>query len=350
MNKAIATTGVLLLCAGGAWAQTSVTVYGVADVFLNFTRSGATRLTQLKEGGLAASRLGFRGTEDLGGGNYANFVLEAGYRLDDGSGTLPGPNLMFTRRSSVGIGGPWGRIDAGRMLIPAFYGMARADPFKVNGIFSQLNLLAQPDAQKGLGGAFAFRANNMIRYGSPTGKPFTVDVYYSPGEVATPNDKSAESYGGNFAYDSQPYFIAYSFQKFRSGTPAAPVPLPVTSNFDVLSAAYMVNASLQIGGNYVRISSSDASIPSAKLFNGGVIWNLGSSTISVALSKRDVAGSPRTQRGMTLGYDYALSKRTSLYARYLSLDNKANASASLAGVAVTADSGNDTVIEGSNIG
>lgn len=341
MNRTITAMGATLLSTAGAFAQTSVSLYGVADVYLNLAKSGQNRITQLKDGGLAASRIGFRGREDLGGGHYANFVIEGGYNADIGTGTLPGPGFAFTRNSSVGISGPWGQFDAGRMLIPAFYGMSRSDPFVVNGTFSQMNLLSQTDGQVGRGGAFAFRASNMLRYRSPQDKPFTLDLTYSPGEVAKPNERSGVNFGGNVAYAVHPFYVAYSFHKFRSGTPDAPVAAPVTASFDILSAAFQASSSLRIGGNYARIASSNSAIAGARVLNYGVLWKAGASTVAVAVSRRDVDGSPRAQRGMTLGYDHALSKRTSLYARYLVLRNKANASASIAGVAVTANSGDD---------
>lgn len=94
------------LAAGGmaalgtsAWAQGSVEMFGIVDVHINSARSGATRLSRLEDGGSAASRIGFRGSEDLGGGLRAQFMLEAGVAPDTGPGTIPGPGLAFTRQA-----------------------------------------------------------------------------------------------------------------------------------------------------------------------------------------------------------------------------------------------------------
>ena len=103
-----------------AWAQSSVEIFGVMDVHLNSARSGATRLTRLEDGGSAASRIGFRGSEELGDGWRAHFMLEAGVTPDTGMGTIPGPSLAFTRQSFVGLSAPWGHIDMGRMYTPMF--------------------------------------------------------------------------------------------------------------------------------------------------------------------------------------------------------------------------------------
>ncbi len=117
-KKHFALTAVALAASTGAMAQTSpaapttsVTIYGVADAYLQFADS-ANRLTRVTSGGLAGSRIGFRGTEDLGGGLRALFTLESGINLDDGTN---GQGAFWGRQAFVGIGSAGiGQVTLGR--------------------------------------------------------------------------------------------------------------------------------------------------------------------------------------------------------------------------------------------
>src|SRR4051812_24494423 len=111
MKKMIAGAGMALVAAGSACAQSSVTLYGVVDVGVSYYKGeGSPGRLKITSGGSQQSRLGFRGTEDLGGGMYAGFELEAGLNPDTGagqatntnnqaSGTAPAAGLTFNRKS-----------------------------------------------------------------------------------------------------------------------------------------------------------------------------------------------------------------------------------------------------------
>lgn len=338
MKQSIAATCLLALCATGSHAQSSVTLFGTVDQFLSFSKSGPTSRTRLEDGGNTASRFAFSGSEDLGGGLRANFLLEAGFSPDTGLGTLPGPAISFSRQSFVGLSGPWGRVDAGRMYTPMFYTLLRADPFGVNSLFSPLNLVAATDAQNGLQ-AFAARASNMVRYRSPKG-PLLVDIAYAAGEASAPDRSSGSMYGGNIGWNQGPFYVSYGFQKARSGTAAAPVASPAASTYQALSTSYEVTDAIRVSANFMRNSSSLANVPRADLWNLGASWVRGPVRFMAGVIRREVERSPRSQLGWTLGADYFLSKRTALYTRLLHLSNDGGSAATLAGVPVAANSGN----------
>jgi predicted porin len=192
---------------GNAMAQNTVTLYGTLDQYLGFSKSGPSHSTRLDDGGNTASRLGFSGSEDLGGGLRANFLLEAGFSPDTGGGTLPGPGLAFTRQSFVGLSNDWGRIDAGRMYTPLFYSLLRADPFNINSVYSPLNLISANDAQPGLA-AFTARASNMLRYRTPAENRLVLDLAYAPGEASALSHRSGDMYGGNIGWNQKPFYIS----------------------------------------------------------------------------------------------------------------------------------------------
>lgn len=99
--KKFATLAVLAAISATSYAQSSVTLFGVADVAVQVGRGSETNRTSVGSGGLASNRLGFRGIEDLGGGMKAGFWLEAGYNLDDGTGV--GNTFNFNRRSTISL-------------------------------------------------------------------------------------------------------------------------------------------------------------------------------------------------------------------------------------------------------
>lgn len=97
--KKFATLAVLAAISATSYAQSSVTLFGVADVAFQVGRGTETNRTSQGSGGLSSSRLGFRGIEDLGGGLKAGFWLEAGFNLDDGTGVAN--TFNFNRRSTA---------------------------------------------------------------------------------------------------------------------------------------------------------------------------------------------------------------------------------------------------------
>jgi predicted porin len=155
-----------------AWAQSSVTLFGIVDSSMTFGRGSLTNKTSLGSGGWAASRLGFRGTEDLGGGLSANFFLETGFNTNDGSGTPSNTNnqasgtvgggaLTFGRRSYVTLASPLGEVRLGREYTPTYWNALYSDPFLNSGVGATLVY------GSAITGVTRNRASNMVNYLSP---------------------------------------------------------------------------------------------------------------------------------------------------------------------------------------
>ncbi len=128
-------------------AQSSVTLFGVVDAAYAVGNGSLTDKTQLRNSGYNSSRLGFRGTEDLGGGMKASFWLEAGVNNDDGTGSASSAlnqaqtaanvgtqGLTFNRRSTVSLEGKMGEVRLGRDYTPQFWSETAFDPFGTNGV------------------------------------------------------------------------------------------------------------------------------------------------------------------------------------------------------------------------
>jgi predicted porin len=136
--KRIIAAALVLGCAGTASAQSSVTLFGVLDAGVSYYTSTSTfynntahfvaplpdvtrSQTVLSSSNTSPSRLGFRGTEDLGGGLTASFWLEAGLVNDTGAGSGPGGSFVFNRRSTVSLSGIFGEARLGRDFTPTYW-------------------------------------------------------------------------------------------------------------------------------------------------------------------------------------------------------------------------------------
>ena len=334
-----------VLAAGSlsAMAQSSVTIYGIADTFVGFGKGAATD-TRLMDGGNQASQLGVRGVEDLGGGLSANYVLEGGINLDNGAGNVPGPGFAFTRQSYVGLKGGWGEVTLGRQYTPIFRTVWRADPLGVNTVFSPVTLWGQNDAQPGLT-SWAARSDNAVMYTSPAGMPVQGMIMYAPGEAA--GSTSGNYLGASVAYERGPVWLGWGYQNKKSGSAAAPVASPTDSTSHVVAASYNAG-NMVLGGSWGFQGSNVPTSPKANILNLNTKFIFGASSVYADYGRRDVRDSSRDQDQWTLGYDYNMSKRTVLYARGLWLNNKGGGSVAPlgAGIAVAPNSGQNSRLIG----
>ena len=151
--------------ASSAWAQSSVTLYGVVDLNLehinNYSsltprESGypgpAGSRTSMRSGGLTGSQWGMRGTEDLGGGLKAVFTLESGVDVTKG-GLLQG-GRAFGRQSFVGLDGSWGRFTMGRQYTSMFSALRPFTPLAYATQYEPIILLT----------GLNFRSDNTIKW------------------------------------------------------------------------------------------------------------------------------------------------------------------------------------------
>jgi predicted porin len=145
-----------------AFAQSSVTLYGVLDEGFNFTSNvGGNREYSLASGYAQGSRWGMRGVEDLGGGTKAVFVLESGVNVSNGAAGQGG--RMFGRQAYVGIDNKqFGTFTLGRQYDSVVDYLA---PTTANGNWAGY-LFAHPYDNDNTDNSF--RVNNTVKYASPS--------------------------------------------------------------------------------------------------------------------------------------------------------------------------------------
>jgi len=243
MKKSLIALTALAL-GGTASAQSSLTIFGVIDATVSgYANTSETPLgvsvktssTGQNSSGYAGSRLGFRGTEDLGGGAAANFWLEAGVLNDTGAGISPGGGLAFNRRSTISLSGVLGELRLGRDYTPTFWNDAVMDPFTSNGV--GLNLIATASgfntpgqAANGFQGNPNYvRASNSVGYFLPPNLggfygqvmyAFNEATKYDPGSVtpSVANSQRAGRYvGGRFGYTNGPLDVAVAAARSTIG-------------------------------------------------------------------------------------------------------------------------------------
>lgn len=318
------------LAAGPACAQSSLTITGVVDMGLAYYRGeGAGSRTQMISGGNQQTRIAFRGLEDLGGGLYAGFDLEAGFAGDSGvglptntnnqpSGTI-GSGLTFNRKSWVAVGGNWGEVRLGRDYVPSFWVLNAYDPFRTGvGFGSVTTQGGSPITQ--------LRASNSIQYLTRrcflyecTG--FFGQVMYAMGENASnaPNASDGQVAGVRVGYGGGNWDIMAGHTETKNAA---------VGRFK----QSVVGGSWDWGGGRLMLQGGQHSttLPVAALQGGtkapflqvAATINAGPGYIPVALThvKRNDAQDSSADK-LAIGYVYLLSKRTALYTTYARINN-----------------------------
>ncbi|MFS2213905.1 porin, partial [Telluria sp. Tellsp104] len=227
MKKAVAIAIAAGLGAGGAQAQSQVTVYGIVDVALAHMNNadaaghGVTREPSLT--GSLPSRIGLRGSEDLGGGLAAVFNLESGFNPD--VGTLGQGSRLFGRQAWVGLRGRWGTLQLGRILNMTYLATMKSDVlgpnlFSINSIDLYLPNARSDNAIGYLGtfdGVTVGATWSFGRDASAAGGPSATGC---AGEVPG-NARACRQYTALLGYDTTAYGINATYDKLYGNTGAA---------------------------------------------------------------------------------------------------------------------------------
>jgi predicted porin len=207
-----------LACAP-AFAQSSVTLYGIVDTGLGYqssqtslgSTSGGHSNTKMVSGVWAGSRFGLKGAEDLGGGTKAIFQLESGF--NSATGAQQYTNAMFGRQALVGLTNPtYGTFTAGRQYTSYYSLLSPYSPTTwLTGFYG-----AHPGDVDALD--TIYRANNSLVYTSPKFYGFTVSGSYSVGGVAG-SLNSGSTWSGAIQYANGPVGLAVGFMRINNSTP-----------------------------------------------------------------------------------------------------------------------------------
>lgn len=327
MKKSLIALAVLGSVAGVAQAQSTVTLYGLADVWVGSTKATVTsggvstsaRTTRVDGAGFNTSRFGLKGSEDLGGGLKANFQLEQGYNSD--TGTVGATGFAFNRQAWVGLSGGFGEVQVGRVWTS--YDDIRSsanDTFNANIASSFSTWIGYND-----------RTNNGIKYLTPSFGGISGSVTYALGEDknTSTNGKDNNLLSVGVQYAGGPVFVGFAHQTEKSGTTTklgaagtlgGLIPDGTKVAYNLLNGSYDLGVVKLLAG-FNQAKATEPATPGflkASEFFFGVEAPL-SSALSVAggvsQSKiKDDTGPQLKGTGFSIAAKYALSKRTFTYA------------------------------------
>ncbi len=302
MKKSLIALAVLGSVAGVAQAQSSVTMYGLVDVWAGRTKAevpgvGSVSVTGVNSGGLATSRWGVQGSEDLGGGLKAIFKLEQGFDASNGTATA---NTAFNRQSWVGLEGGFGTAQFGNVwsaFDDVFYiGNSIFDAVAFSPAYAVMSVAAYND-----------KPRNAVRYTTPNFGGFSAAVSHGLDENAAVKRDQTDF---NLQYAAGPLTAAFAYQLQNDAAGVGQ-----DAKFTYFTAAYDLGVAVLKGGvgqtrNVYATKTND--------------WQIGadfplSSALSLSTgyaSSKDKDGTDTKRTGYSVGALYSLSKRTSTYAAF----------------------------------
>ena len=340
MKKSLIALAVASAVSAPAFAATSnVDIYGKLHLSVNFLNDqcdnkaqciGVNTPANVAADGMNnvsissnASRIGFKGTEDLGGGLAAIWQVESGVNMDEASGT------WASRNTFVGLKGGWGTALVGN----------HDTPLKLVGRAVDLFGDTIADSRNVLGGGSDTRAKNTVAYITPDMSGFSIAAAYSTDFTGSgAATATGLAFGGaasdianhdvfnvNATYTNGPLFLGAAY-----GDGDGHKALGLGAQWR-LAAGYTFG-NFKVVGQYDELSVDSPTLASTSVHLGGdyKAWMLGGAyTMGAMVFKANyMEGSQDTSgtldpKQWTIGMDYNLSKRTTVYALYADAKNTA---------------------------
>nr|WP_321962796.1 porin [Paraburkholderia sp. J7] len=314
-----------------AHAQSSVTLYGIADAQILYTNktfnlaTGASEGHQfsLQSGGESATRFGVKGTENLGGGLAAIFNLESG--IDIANGGLGDSNgEFFGRQAWVGLVGGFGTVTAGLQYSPFLLSIFATDPRDFKYFGSGLVNYVDNVVVTGL-----FNANSIM-YTSPEIAGVQGRAMYAFG--GSPGDfKAGQQYSFGLSWHASGLLLSTAMYNGNSGGTAATIPNPSTVAFvgrNIGATYYLEHLSIKVSYTLYKVAGSFDN----RVIAGGLAYSL-TPSLSIdggAWYTRDGNDSSNHSILGSLGVDYSLSRRTTLYTQVAYANNHGRMNTGLA--------------------
>ncbi len=351
MNKKLITLAVAgALAAPTAFADAEVygKIRGSVDFVTNNAEyvSGSKRDDSKMSVSNQTSRIGFKGSEDLGGGLSAIFQWENAVDLDTGDG------WEGARNTYIGLAGDWGQVRIGRHDSPYKMSTGRLDPFSdtlgdYNAIIGKtLNLSSTTPVNLGDN-----RIDNVIAYVSPNMNGFNFAAAFSPDFVDDdlPDQTDAENAAISLsvAYDNGPFYVTLAFEQLGE---AGNTKLNATEAEDTqalkLGGSWTFNNdNTMIGGIFEALDLGEAA-NTAGTGNADMdrdafylmgTHKMGANTLKLTVGGADEIGdfSDTGATFFALGIAHALSENTEVYALYSMVSNDKNAGYELSGSGVS---------------
>ena len=331
------------LAATASFAQSSVQIDGIFDAGFQAIDYKGNKVNGIAGNGSSTSQINFRGTEDLGGGLKANFRVETDWNMVFNRANTGAASVVANSVNAAGGTFGNGEIRAG---LSGNFGAVDLGVVNFNGLNTFLT--GQPFGTA-IGGGYAtitrvnaagdtVRSDNSVKYTSPTFSGLNVTLYKANKQTKGAN--AADNFSSTFGrtdlmgseevginYANGPIAASYSsLKQDRNGVNTTSTTVDTTSTrLNTLGANYTMGAAKFFLLNQTN-KASDSSVDT-KFTSVSATYAIGATTLMAQVGelKADAGTYAGKKSKLTgLGADYALSKRTALYARYESIDDKAS--------------------------
>ncbi len=324
------TLALMAALSGTAYAQSSVVIYGIVDAGIVLEKGGTPSPgAKLTSGVASPSRIGFRGTEALGDGMAATFVLETGMKID--TGDVDAAGTIFNRQAFVGLTTQAGTLTLGRQYTPMYTVISSiADPFAAGMAGSAKNMLPASGV--------LVRTSNTLMYASPKQNGFSANLAYSLGEQPNGGTQSGRQIGAVIAYGKDDVNVQLAYNNRDSSVATgtgvvAPIlgrNLLLAGNvtfsgnklFGAISrnsgtgSAPLANAGTPFGG--VKPTSST---DSTDMLVGITVPVPGGTVIASYIRNNDKTKFDQDASQIAIGYVHRLSTRSNLYTSFGRIKN-----------------------------
>ena len=274
MQKKLIALAVAGLVSAPVFAQSNVTVYGIADVYYGYGKYDDNKFNGIESGGIAGSRLGFKGSEDLGNGLKALFTLEYSLELDqnEGVGSLQTGSGLRSRQQFVGLQGGFGFIGAGRQYAPGFSYVAKYDTSAIVPLSPYHKFVGANRSNIQAGSAS--RVSNSVNYISPDFGGLTVNAIYGFNEANQDNNRTAGDLAQIGAqYNNGPVSVGLIYSQVKQDAAAIPAGYAIAGS-DETKKEWFVGASYDF--KVVKVTGMYNSVKDATVDgDDNNVWALG---------------------------------------------------------------------------
>ena len=306
-----------LVFAAGAQAQSNVQIYGLVDMSAGrFQTSGAPAVYRADSGNMSTSYLGFKGTEDLGGGLKAKFAIEHFLRLDSGSAGRFNGDAFWARSAYVGLQGAFGSSTLGRNTTPLFVSElifnAFGDSFGFSPTIRQVFTPSLPS--RPFFGDTGW--NNSLAYSSPSTGGASFNLLGNLGEGSA--GSTGKNVSANVLYFAGPLSGTLAWQRVHNGMGGT---VPAFFRYQDAwnaGAAYDLTV-VKLYAQFTQVKTKAAASNRTTINGFGAAVPLGAGKLlgQYGFAKSTIGGLKTTHKNLTTGYDYNLSKSTDVYAVYM---------------------------------
>lgn len=297
MKKSLIAVAALAVVSAAS-AQSSLNLYGIVDLVIHKddVRGNPSKPWTMTSGGVSGSRFGFKGTEDLGGGLKANFVLEQGFNADNGTQKEAGE--AFSRQAYLGLSGGFGEVKFGKVWT-AYDDISGA----TNPVFD--SVLAPTSVWRST--SYQDNPANGLYYATPSFGGISAAVSTSLKEAG---DETSTAM--HVKYEGGPLYVGAAFQQDKAGA--------AKTKYTRLNGSYDFGSFKLLAG-YGKVNepkATDFSIGADVPLSSNLVLSAGYATSKEDGSKRD--------NGLSVGAAYSLSKRTTVYGGVRNVEGTADES------------------------